>query len=369
MVSFIAPHSLTARALVVAPDDLLTVHNRSRGHRRRVDRRASGRRARRGSDGPDRLPARGRGSRAAPGSDVLPAPARHVRPARLVVDPARRARPVAILEGVREAAALYHGRIGRLTLAVALCCSLGAAWAQAASAYTPAGDAARPHGEDHVLERDGLHDELAAAVRAWNTSGARVRFVKARRSRARVRITLTEPVNDGGFGASGVASLGFGRGTFVKVSRGSSGAALTGVLAHELGHVLGLGHEDGVCATMNSVPWSLCGAQKPCTILDPDDVRGAIHRYGGRLRKGRSELCPPAPVVPGIEFVPGSYRAQVRFEDAQGPERRRLRRSGRCRRVPGQRALRAALDDRARGSGRDRRRHAGARTRTAPRAS
>jgi len=30
VVSFIAPHSLTARALVVAPDDVLTVHNRSR---------------------------------------------------------------------------------------------------------------------------------------------------------------------------------------------------------------------------------------------------------------------------------------------------------------------------------------------------
>jgi NAD+ kinase len=28
-VSFISPHSLTARALVVAPDDLLSVHNRS----------------------------------------------------------------------------------------------------------------------------------------------------------------------------------------------------------------------------------------------------------------------------------------------------------------------------------------------------
>jgi NAD+ kinase len=29
VVSFIAPHSLTARALVVAPDDVLTIHNRS----------------------------------------------------------------------------------------------------------------------------------------------------------------------------------------------------------------------------------------------------------------------------------------------------------------------------------------------------
>jgi NAD+ kinase len=30
LVSFIAPHSMTARALVVAPGDLLTIHNRSR---------------------------------------------------------------------------------------------------------------------------------------------------------------------------------------------------------------------------------------------------------------------------------------------------------------------------------------------------
>jgi NAD+ kinase len=30
VVSFIAPHSLTARALVVAPADRLTIHNRSR---------------------------------------------------------------------------------------------------------------------------------------------------------------------------------------------------------------------------------------------------------------------------------------------------------------------------------------------------
>jgi NAD+ kinase len=30
VVSFIAPHSLTARALVVAPQDVLAIHNRSR---------------------------------------------------------------------------------------------------------------------------------------------------------------------------------------------------------------------------------------------------------------------------------------------------------------------------------------------------
>jgi hypothetical protein len=130
-----------------------------------------------------------------------------------VADPARRGRPAAILGAVREAAALHQGRVGRLLLAVTLCCALGAAWAQAASAYTTAG--ARWPGRTAKItywNGSGYATELAAAVRAWNTSGARVRFVKARRSRARVRITLTEPVNDGGFGASGVASLASGAG-------------------------------------------------------------------------------------------------------------------------------------------------------------
>jgi NAD+ kinase len=48
VVSFIAPHSLTARALVVAPGDLLSVHNRSEGE---VDISLDGRPA--GTLGPD----------------------------------------------------------------------------------------------------------------------------------------------------------------------------------------------------------------------------------------------------------------------------------------------------------------------------
>jgi NAD+ kinase len=41
VVSFIAPHSLTARTLVVAPDDRMTVHNRS--HEEPVDVTVDGR--------------------------------------------------------------------------------------------------------------------------------------------------------------------------------------------------------------------------------------------------------------------------------------------------------------------------------------
>ena len=39
VVSFIAPHTLTARTLVVAPDDVLTIENLSRARGRRGDDR------------------------------------------------------------------------------------------------------------------------------------------------------------------------------------------------------------------------------------------------------------------------------------------------------------------------------------------
>ena len=164
-----------------------------------------------------------------------------------------------------------------------------------------------------------------------------MRFVKARRARARVshhaRRRRSTTVASAHPGRRASASAG---NAYVRVSRNSrSGAALTGVIAHELGHVLGLGHEDGTCATMNSVPWSLCGRQKPCSILQDDDVRGAIHRYGGRLRKQAGVLCPPAPAAPTIDLIPGSYRAQARFTDAQRAQRRRLRGGRRRRVVPG----------------------------------
>ena len=81
-VSFIAPHSLTARALVVAPDDEVTVHNRSQSS---VDVTLDGRPA--GALGPGQsvsacYRARRRRARAGPGLVVLSPPARKVRQAR-----------------------------------------------------------------------------------------------------------------------------------------------------------------------------------------------------------------------------------------------------------------------------------------------
>ena len=83
VVSFIAPHSLTARALVVAPGDVLTVHNRSREEPvdvivdgRPVCALASGRAAR------GAVRATGQGSLAqVAGATLLPPAAREVRAA------------------------------------------------------------------------------------------------------------------------------------------------------------------------------------------------------------------------------------------------------------------------------------------------
>ena len=82
-VSFIAPHSLTARALVVAPGDRLTIHNRSHEPldlRGRPSASAIGPEAR-----SPQLPERGGHDRSAAGLLLLSQAAREVRPARALI--------------------------------------------------------------------------------------------------------------------------------------------------------------------------------------------------------------------------------------------------------------------------------------------
>lgn len=70
-------------------------------------------------------------------------------------------------------------------------------------------------------------------------------------------------------------------------------------VAHELGYVLGLDHEDRVCATMNSYLTNIHPGYCPaapagkwiCHLLRTDDVRGVVSLYGGTVRP-----------LPGPEF-------------------------------------------------------------------
>ena len=72
------------------------------------------------------------------------------------------------------------------------------------------------------------------------------------------------------------------------------------VVAHELGHVLGLGHEPRRCALMNTrlvtlSPERCIPPLEPwrwrCRILERDDVRGAVRLYGGRVRSRGRPIC------------------------------------------------------------------------------
>jgi hypothetical protein len=133
---------------------------------------------------------------------------------------------------------------------------------------------------------------LANAVQAWNTSGAHVRFVAVPREQAKLLIV------EGGDAArcpEAKATLGYSREARLVVFPGNLLTAScnpywsTLALAHELGHVLGLAHEERGCATMN--PYgsmhggSRCTPNDPwewrCRILEPDDVAGAAAAYGG----------------------------------------------------------------------------------------
>jgi len=192
-------------------------------------------------------------------------------------------------------------------------------------------------------------EAIAAATRAWNTSGADVRLKEvARPRRARLRI-----VDGGEGGPSGAASLGYvgrrdlfsmtvagipisgdvrcgdrvpvpGKGlrrvrcvygarmVLHRVARSELDDAWTRsemaiTAAHEFGHVLGLRHAKNTCAVMSYQREQACPNpagtwEKRCRLLEADDVAGAIRRYGGRAQALGTEFCdlyppPPAPLA------------------------------------------------------------------------
>jgi hypothetical protein len=130
------------------------------------------------------------------------------------------------------------------------------------------------------------------AVEAWNSSGARIRLVAAPASQASVRIQHFPRIS---CTINAEATIGYTRNARIWIFRRDNASpycnsyAAAESLAHEFGHVLGLGHETRGCSAMNPVGTlqgpELCPKgqrwQWRCRLLTADDVAGAIALYGG----------------------------------------------------------------------------------------
>ena len=119
-------------------------------------------------------------------------------------------------------------------------------------------------------------------------------------------------------------------------------ATATAVIAHELGHVLGLDHENRRCALMNSSLWRHCGRPEErwrfrCRTIEADDVRGLVRRFGGRVRARGGGFCDaePAPGLPaGLAVTtvdPAAGLLRIAWRTPSDSARVRiLRRAGEC---------------------------------------
>lgn len=174
-----------------------------------------------------------------------------------------------------------------------------------AAVFVPAAGAYRLEGGRWPTTTIRYYNEVPAytwavdtAAFAWNSSGARVQFLKSSRQSADVLVGIRW------FKIAGEARLHRLNGRIVRaevgIQSGHDRYVMALVTAHEFGHVLGLDHENSVCATMNSIVVvkhpEHCPAPPAgmwvCRLLRADDVRGAVSLYGGNVRPMRGpEFC------------------------------------------------------------------------------
>jgi hypothetical protein len=168
------------------------------------------------------------------------------------------------------------------------------------------------------------------AVNAWNSSGARVRFVAVPAAQAQLRIEhfrkATCTINAG-------ATVGYTLSGRVWVFRRDEASPYCNsyvavqAITHELGHVLGLGHETRGCSLMNPSGSlrgpSLCPKAEPwqwrCQLLTADDVAGAVALYGGKPRRQEgSQDCDlyagiRSPAGLGVAWTSAPQQVRVTF--------------------------------------------------------
>jgi hypothetical protein len=183
----------------------------------------------------------------------------------------------------------------RISAAVAVLVAVAAVAAGSSDAWVVDGKP-WPHGVIPIYNATPHYGGATfRAVRAWNRSGAHVRFVHVPRSHAGVVVTTHGPSCKEADGCAYAGYLGITSVVWIAPDLDRYSAAQ--VIAHELGHVLGLGHTTVRCAAM-SAGW-YCPDAPPgewrCRLLERDDVEGAVHLYGGTVRPLGPVNCPIPP--------------------------------------------------------------------------
>ena len=149
----------------------------------------------------------------------------------------------------------------------------------------------------------GQNDEVVRAAKSWNREKLGVTFVRTK-SKSKARLI----VRYGSNGCGGLGTVGYYGPRFVgdvQVGRNCRDAITRLTATHELGHVLGLGHENQTCALMNPVGDISTGTPNRCRVrpmnfwlanpIQPDDREGVRELYADSL--ARSSAVPSGPVL------------------------------------------------------------------------
>ncbi len=175
----------------------------------------------------------------------------------------------------------------------------------------------RSHTFNYFNSAKAFSGAVKQAAAAWNRSGMKGKWKPVSRGRADIIIKVNSMI-----GVAGLATSWNGNRGLIELNantlKGKSPDARAtqgGVVAHEMGHIIGLDHENG-CATMNAVLWSGCKQPKEpwlyrCGLLQSDDIRGAVKLLGGKAKKPGKEFCPLEKAPGKVTNLTGTWDAEV----------------------------------------------------------